>query len=483
MDKSGPTSGTRTDSKGERRSAGPRDRGIRHLSYQQFLDRQKRGLCYKCGGAFHPRHQCPDRQLRIMMIDDDDLDLDEGEANVMLQEEEEEVDEGELSAMSLMGFSVPCGQEARTIKLRGKIQGVPILLLVDSGATHNFISQKLVRAMGWQVDDTTSLHIKLGDGFKARTQGECKGVIVELDKIQIEINALLFDLDGIDIVLGMAWLHTIGEMWVDWPRQLMRFRYNSQWVELRGANSMETSNSALQSLLSKTRICVEGLYMTAEGQVLGVPSQQRAAAGALTKNQELEVQRLLTDFQDVFQEPKGLPPKRSHEHVIHLLEGQGQVNVRPYRYSHHHKAEIEKQVQEMLQLGIIRPSQSAFSSPVILVKKKDGSWRMCVDYRALNKVTVPDKFPIPVIEELLDELYGAKFFSKIDLKSGYHQARMRTEDIHKTTFRTHEGHYEYLVMPFGMMNAPSTFQALMNAVFKPMLRRLCVGFLRRYSCL
>jgi hypothetical protein len=180
---------------------------------------------------------------------------------------------------------------------------------------------------------------------------------------------------------------------------------------------------------------------------------------------------LLEEFEDVFATPVGLPPPPCrHNHRIHLLPDTAPVAIRPYHYPQLVKDELERQCADMLKQGIIRPSSSAFSSPILLVKKHDGSWRFCVDYRALNSKTVCDMFPIPVVNEFLDELRDAWFFTKLDLRSGYHQVRMDPADIEKTAFRTHHDHFEFLVMPFGLTNTSTSFQTLMNDVLQDFIR-------------
>jgi hypothetical protein len=186
---------------------------------------------------------------------------------------------------------------------------------------------------------------------------------------------------------------------------------------------------------------------------------------------------LLSEFSSVFDPPSGLPPSRDCDHSIPLVAGYSPVHVCPYRYPPLIKDEIERQIAAMLAEGIIQHSTNSFSSSVLLVKKKDSSWRFCVDFRRLNAITVKSVFPVPVIEELLDELGQASWFTSLDLTAGYHQILLRPEDTFKTAFQTHSGHYEFCVMAFGLTGAPATFQKAMNATLSSLLRRCVLVFL------
>jgi hypothetical protein len=183
---------------------------------------------------------------------------------------------------------------------------------------------------------------------------------------------------------------------------------------------------------------------------------------------------VVQEFTDVFpNELPGMPPDREIEFTIDLLPGTAPISKAPYRMVPRELTELKGQLQELLDNGFIRPSVSPWGAPVLFVKKKDGSMRLCIDYRELNKVTIKNKYPLPRIDDLFDQFQGSQVFSKIDLRSGYHQLKIREEDVQKTAFQTRYGHYEILVMSFGLTNAPAAFMDMMNRVFRELVDR-CV---------
>ncbi|GKD43469.1 putative reverse transcriptase domain-containing protein, partial [Tanacetum coccineum] len=184
------------------------------------------------------------------------------------------------------------------------------------------------------------------------------------------------------------------------------------------------------------------------------------------------------DFLEVFPEDlSGIPPVRQVEFQIDLAPGAAPVAWAPYRLASSEMKELSDQMQELSDIGFIRPNSSPWGAPVLFVKKKDGSFRMCIDYRELNKLTLKNHYPLPRIVDLIDQLQGSSVYSKIDLRSGYHQLRVREGDILKTTFRTRYGHYEFQVMSFGLTNAPAVFIDLMNRACKPYLDKFVIVFI------
>jgi hypothetical protein len=191
----------------------------------------------------------------------------------------------------------------------------------------------------------------------------------------------------------------------------------------------------------------------------------------------MEDHRVLKEFEDVFHEVPGLPPKRDIDFSINLMPGAAPISKSPYRMSTPELKELQLQLEEILKKGYIHLSMSPWGSQVLFVKKKDGTLRLCIDFRQLNKVTVKNKYPLPRIDDIFDQLKDAKIFSKIDLRSGYHQVRIRDEDISKTAFRTRYGDYEFTVVPFGLSNTPVFLMCLMNGVLRNYLDKFVIVFL------
>ncbi|KAA0049931.1 Ty3/gypsy retrotransposon protein [Cucumis melo var. makuwa] len=351
------------------------------------------------------------------------------------QEEEKEKTFAELSLNSVVGLNDP-----GTMKVKGKLQKKEVIIRIDCGATHNFISEKLVESLQLPVKETAHYGVILGSGTAVQGKGICENVEIQLTNWKVKEEFLPLELGGVDVVLGMQWLHSLGITIVDWKNLTLTFSSEGKQISIKGDPSLTKSRISLKSMIKTWVEQDEGFLI--ECRAVQVHKENERINTAVTTIEDEPLQNVLKQFEDVFDWLEKLPPRRGIEHQIHLKEGTNPINVRPYRYGFQQKAEMERLVEEMLTSGIIRPN----------------------------------KFPIPMAEELFDELNGATVFSKIDLKSGYHQIRMIDKDIPKTAFRTHEGHYEFLVMPFGLTNAPATFQALMNSIFRPFLRKFVLVF-------
>jgi hypothetical protein len=210
---------------------------------------------------------------------------------------------------------------------------------------------------------------------------------------------------------------------------------------------------------------------------VSTPSSSKGVVNSV-EGKALEDIRVVNEFPDLFPEDlPGMPPDRDIEFSIELIPGTAPISKRPCRMDVKDLAELKKQIEELLSKGFIRPSSSPWGAPTLCVDKKDGSRRLCIDYRSLNEVTIKNKYPLPRIEDLFDHMRGAKAFSKIDLRSGYHQLKIRVEDIPKTAFTSRYELYEFIVMSFGLTNAPAYFMYLMNKVFMEYLDKFVVVFI------
>jgi Reverse transcriptase (RNA-dependent DNA polymerase)/Retroviral aspartyl protease len=332
-------------------------------------------------------------------------------------------------------------------------------VLIDSGATENFISKEFAtknKLKMREVRNGPTVRLADGNSYNCLQKVNC---MVHVGPYSTRVDAFVFPLPQFDVILGTPWLLEVNPQ-IDWQQGSVSLTTADGPVTLYTNEDYSITRKHLLTAMQAARAIEAG--DEAFLLIIRVPEE------ALDNPQNVDVDKLLQEFSDVFPDelPDELPPKREVDHCIELEPGNPPPSRPPYRLSYMELAELKKQLEELLKQGFIRPSTSPFGAPILFVKKKGGALRMCIDYRALNKITIKNKCPLPRIDECLDRLAGARYFSKLDLRSGYHQVRIAEQDIPKTAFNTRYGHFEFLVLPFGLTNAPATFQTLVNSVFR-----------------
>ncbi|KAL0537454.1 hypothetical protein IC582_026432 [Cucumis melo] len=340
------------------------------------------------------------------------------------------------------------------------------LVLFDSGSSHSFISSTFVLHARLEVEPLHHvLSVSTPSGGCMLSKERVKACQIEIAGHVIEVTLIVLDMLDFDVILGMDWL-AANHASIDCSRKEVTFNPPSMAsFKFKGGGSK--SLPQVISAIRASKLLSQGTW----GILASVVDTREADVS-------LSSEPVVRDYPDVFpEELPGLPPHREVEFAIELEPGTVPISRAPYRMAPTELKELKVQLQELLDKGFIRPSVSPWGAPVLFVKKKDGSMRLCIDYRELNKVTVKNRYPLPRIDDLFDQLQGATVLSKIDLRSGYHQLRIKDEDVPKTAFRSRYGHYEFIVMSFGLTNAPAVFMDLMNRVFREFLDTFVIVFI------
>jgi hypothetical protein len=480
--------------------------------------------CHRCKGYGHMMRDCPNK--RVMIVRDDGeyssaSDFDEDTLALLATDHagnedqiEEHINAGEadhyesLIVQRVLSAQMEMAeQNQRHILFQTKcvIKERSCRMIIDGGSCNNLASSDMVQKLALNTKPHPHPY------YIQWLNNSGKAKVTRLVRINFSIGSYkdivecdVVPMQACNILLGRPWQFDRDSMHHGRSNQYS-FLYHDRKIVLhpmspetimqtdvaRATKAKSKSNKNDKSVIgNKDEIKLKGRCMIATKSDINEFNASTSVAYALICKDALisiedmqcslppAVANVLQEYSDVFpsEVPAGLPPLRGIEHQIDLIPGAVLPNRAPYRTNPEETKEIQRQVQELLDKGYVRESLSPCAVPVILVPKKDGTWRMCVDCRAINNITIRYRHPIPRLDDMLDELSGAVVFSKVDLRSGYHQIRMKLGDEWKTAFKTKFGLYEWLVMPFGLTNAPSTFMRLMNEVLRAFIGKFVVVY-------
>lgn len=438
--------------------------------------------CFRCQGQGHKSNVCPSRRTVAFLEEEEEGDFAENEEyeGVEFAEEESE-DRINIVLQRLLLSSKEEGQRKNLFKTHCSIQNKVCNVIVDNGSSENLVSQKLVDYLKLP----TTRHEKpygLGwvkKGSKVGVSETCKIPLSIGKHYKEEIICDVLDMDVCHILLGRPWQYD-NDITYRGRDNVIMFTWGTHKIAMApvkdfGSVTKEKKSSFLVMSHDDTE-----LDKAVKESKCFYPIVIKGLMSAVTEETTTprEVLEILEDYKELVAEelPNDLPPMRDIQHHIDLIPGSSLPNLPHYRLSPKENEIVRDQIEDLLKKGLIRESMSPCAVPVLLVPKKGNQWRMCVDSRAINKITIKYRFPIPRLEDMLDELNGAKLFSKLDLRSGYHQIRIRPGDEWKTAFKSKDGLYEWLVMPFGLSNAPSTFMRMMNQILRPFIGSFVVVY-------